>query len=500
MHGHLKRFCRFFLPLITFTFSSSANSALSSKPNSDLDVVEIQKYIRERMNAESIPSIAVAVARNGRIVYEEAFGMADRENHISATPRTPFYVASVTKAITGTAIMLLRERNLVDLDRPVNDYLGQAKVHSPMWDASQATVRRVAAHTAGLTTYYRKCPVHDANCIASTDTAIRRYGVLFWPPGDHFDYSNLGYGILGEVISHMSRKPFANFLHDEIFQPLDMQDCFLGPEEKPGAAAQYDSHSHIRTSPELSDTPAASSVRCSVHDLALFGMFALHERLPDQQQILSESSLNMMLDPTIDKGDGDRYGFGWTLQPSFHGYIGLYAQGGTSDSFAVLQSIPSERICVAVLANTGTVAPMDIADRILGNLLPQYRERPVRSGNETSTTQTQHPNSAALAGNWSGEIETWKGRVPLEIKISGNGDIKTRLNHREWNHARDASVTDSSAYFLVQGNIKTTDAPHSPCDLEVELYLRGKDLLGAATTKDGVQLPSWVHLHRPSPE
>ena len=445
------------------------------------------------MRADSVPSVAIAVVQNGSIIYEEGFGLADRENAIPATPHTAFYVASVTKAITGTAIMLLHERNLIDLGRPVNDYLREAKVHSPKWDASQATVRRVADHTAGLTTYYRKCPLNDPNCVASTETAIRRYGVLFWPPGDHFDYSNLGYGILGEVVSHVSKKPYEDFLHHEIFQALGMNDCFLGPQDKSGAAAQYDSRSHARTPPEISDTPAASSARCSVHDLALFGMFALRERVPGQQQILSETSLHTMLSPTVDKGDGDRYGFGWTLQPNLRGFVGLYAQGGTSDSFAVLQLIPAERIGIAVIANTGTTVPMDVVDRILSDLLPQYRNQPKHAENAPSGA-LEHPNSTALDGNWSGEIQTWKGRIPLDIAIPEQGEIKVRIGRHDWVAARNADLDKASVYFLARGDVETPDAPHIPYDLEVELYLRGKELIGAATTKDGTQLPSWVRL------
>src|SRR6202021_1157909 len=96
-------------------------------------------------------------------------------------------------------------------DAPVNNYLGAAKVHSPMWDANSATVRQVATHTAGLTTYARKCEVGSDSCQVSTDKAIERYGILFWSPGDHFDYSNLGNEFLAKVLTRVSGKPRALF-------------------------------------------------------------------------------------------------------------------------------------------------------------------------------------------------------------------------------------------------------------------------------------------------
>ena len=471
----------------------------AEKPEAALDFVVLRKYIQERMATASIPSIAVAVVRDNRVLWEEGFGLADREQRIPATSHTPFYLASVTKAITGTAVMVVQEHHQINLDKPVNQYLASAKVHSPMWDATEATVRRVATHTAGLTTYYRKCAVQDSNCQVSTKTAIRRYGILFWPPGDHFDYSNLGYGILGEVVAHVSGKSYADFLQDQVFRPLGMQDCSLGiAAPKLGwIAAQYDSTSHTRTPVELSDTPGASSAHCSVHDLALFGMFALGAHGPAQKQILSDASLQFMLNPTVEKGDGKRYGFGWSLQSNLHGYVGVFAQGGTNDSFAVLQMIPSEKIAVAVIANTGTTIPFEIVDRVLSDLLPRYRES--LASQPLATPQRNAPvslSTTSLVGSWAGALQTWKGKVPLTLQISASGEVKAQWKAGQWMTATDVEVAEPRFYCVVHGQVEIPDAPHAPYDLELELYLRGKALIGAATTKDGAQLPYWVQLER----
>jgi CubicO group peptidase (beta-lactamase class C family) len=191
------------------------------------DFGKVRTYIQEQMATQSVPSIAVAVARGKEILWEEGFGWADRQNDIKASAHTPYYLASVTKSLTGAALVMLQEQGKLDLDRPVNDYLGAAKLHSPMFAPSQATVRRVATHTAGLTTYARECALDDPGCRTSISTAIERYGVIFSPPGDHFDYSNLGYGILGDVVARVSGKTYGDFLNDEIFRPLGMSDCAL---------------------------------------------------------------------------------------------------------------------------------------------------------------------------------------------------------------------------------------------------------------------------------
>jgi len=123
-----------------------AQTAPSPNEQATPDFAHVRKYIQDHMAAESVPSLAIAVARDGKIIWEEGFGWAGRENRINATARTPYYLASVTKSLTGAALMLLQERGKLDLDHPVNDYLGAAKVHSPMWDASQAGSPRRHPH------------------------------------------------------------------------------------------------------------------------------------------------------------------------------------------------------------------------------------------------------------------------------------------------------------------------------------------------------------------
>ena len=121
------------------------------------DFSTVRKLIQEQMAARSIPAMSVAVVRRGEIIWEAGFGFADRESHTPATEHTMYYLASVSKTFTATAIMILNERKLIDLDRPINDYIRPARLSSPLWNPDEATVRRVGNHTAGLTTFGRSC-------------------------------------------------------------------------------------------------------------------------------------------------------------------------------------------------------------------------------------------------------------------------------------------------------------------------------------------------------
>src|SRR5215472_12800907 len=242
--------------------------------SSDGNFSEIAAAMQRRVDSGPPPSIAIAVARRGKIVWEHAFGKSDIERQQIATVNTPYFIASISKTITTTALMALVAHKKVDLDRPVNTYLRSAKITSPMWDVSQVTVRRLANHTAGLATYARGCLVDDNTCDPSPVTAIQRYGVAVWRPGEQFDYSNLGYGVLGEVVAETSGTSLDAALRRLVFAPLGMSSCAVGPDltQTKGQASRYaiGSPPLKKTSLGRSTTPGASGVYCSVHDLAMF--------------------------------------------------------------------------------------------------------------------------------------------------------------------------------------------------------------------------------------
>src|ERR1044071_8300878 len=103
----------------------------------------VRGYIQRRMTETRTPSITVAVARDGRIIWEEGFGWAGREKRVAANEHTPYSMASISKPITATGLMMLVEQKRIDLDRPINQYLGSAKLRARIGNADEATVRRV---------------------------------------------------------------------------------------------------------------------------------------------------------------------------------------------------------------------------------------------------------------------------------------------------------------------------------------------------------------------
>src|SRR5262245_44503619 len=182
----------------------------------------VRAAMRRFVDSIGAPSVAVAVAKDGRIIWEEAIGWANREKQIAASVNTMYALASISKPITATGLMTLVERGQVDLDQPANRYLDPAKLTGLAGSANAATVRGLLSHTAGLPLHTQLYYADRDYSPPSPEETIRRYGVLVFPPGQVFEYANLGYGILDYHIERVSGRRYADFMRTEVFVPLGL--------------------------------------------------------------------------------------------------------------------------------------------------------------------------------------------------------------------------------------------------------------------------------------
>ncbi len=258
----------------------------------------VRAAMQRMVDTVGSPSVTVAIAKDGRIVWEQAIGLANRAKQIPATVHTRYALASISKPITATGVMVLAERGLLDIDQPTNRYLGDGKLTGLAADANGATVRRVMSHTAGLPLHSHFFYSDRGYSPPTMDETIRRYGNLVFPPGEIFEYSNLGFGILGHVIERVSGKPYAQFMREDVFLPLGMAHTTVDypPELDDSVAVRYGSSGRVFP-PFTFDHIGASSVFSSAHDLIRFAMFHLKNRLPEQRRILTDATLDRMHQP-----------------------------------------------------------------------------------------------------------------------------------------------------------------------------------------------------------
>jgi CubicO group peptidase (beta-lactamase class C family) len=138
--------------------------------------------------------------------------------------------------------MVLAEKKLVDLDKPVNDYLGEAKLTAHVGSAGQATLRRMLCLEAGMPMHWNIFYATEPARPPSQDESIRRYGIIVNEPGREYVYSNFAYGVLDRVISQVSGKGYPEFMKREVFEPLQMNrtSVHIAPELAAYAVQNYD--------------------------------------------------------------------------------------------------------------------------------------------------------------------------------------------------------------------------------------------------------------------
>ena len=189
------------------------------------------------MRKHAIPGGAVAVMRDGKLIYARGFGYADVENKTTAQPDALFRIASVSKTITSAAIMKLVEEGKLELDERVAPYIADlapaaGATVDPRWE--QITIRQLLNHSGGWDRTKPNGgfdpmdrPVTAANAVgapvpASAETLIRymKGMPLDFDPGQKFAYSNFGFAILGVVIQRLSGMPYEDYVRARVLLPV----------------------------------------------------------------------------------------------------------------------------------------------------------------------------------------------------------------------------------------------------------------------------------------
>ncbi len=203
---------------------------------------DVARDIQAEIAAGRLTGVSVALVHDGRIVWEQGFGWADREARRRVTPHTPFSIASTSKSFTTAAVMTLVKAGNIALDAPANDYLGQHKIVDDRGPVSTATVRLLASHKSGLPTFFLMYAEGEGARPPSTDALLRDYGHVVAPPGTHYEYSNLGYQVLYDIVERTAHEDFGAYLEKHIFRPLGMEDSFFATDAKlsPARAIRYD--------------------------------------------------------------------------------------------------------------------------------------------------------------------------------------------------------------------------------------------------------------------
>jgi len=172
---------------------------------------------------ENLPGLLAGIVQGGALAHVTTLGLADREAGRAVTQETAFRIASMTKSTTALAILALRDAGKLALDAPLAETLPQFSAAAPATrDSAPVTIRHLLTHTAGFVT---DDPWGDrvlGMSPAALDALIATGTLFARPPGVAFEYSNLGYALLGRVITNVSGEPYQGFIRRTLLQPLGM--------------------------------------------------------------------------------------------------------------------------------------------------------------------------------------------------------------------------------------------------------------------------------------
>jgi CubicO group peptidase (beta-lactamase class C family) len=499
MEPGLRRFSRrrWALAFVAGVSLSFAPGATAQQPDR---FAPIRETIERALASSGVASASVAVAKDGRIVWEEGFGWADREAMRRSTANTMYSLASISKPFTATGLMTLVEQGKVDINKSANDYLGLGKLTGLAGDANQATVRRVLSHTAGLPRHYQFFYADQPYRPPTMDETIARYGNIVFAPGSLYEYSNLGFGIIDHIIERTSGQPYADYMRTHVFLPLGLTHTSvdIAPGLDSFAAQRYDERG--RPVPFYAfDHMGASAVYSSAHDLVRFGMFHLKDHLSDQRAILTDATLDLMHTAVPPAP----YGLGWGVDDDM-GLPRISHTGGMPGVSTILNLYPSENMAVVVLSSSGFPTGR-IAQDIAAILVPKYadnlRARRAAQVQQAGRGDQAPPQLNAVAGEWSGTLRTWKATMPMRISVRPDGDVFVWLGDEPRAVANDVTFRDNRLSGRFADQIPTDDAMRWPHTVSMDLqFVDGmlKGQVSAQTSTDVLyySLASYAELKK----
>ena len=331
---------------------------------------------RAEMAKANIAGSSFYLVREGRTVAADHLGEQDVDARAPVDARTIYHGASVTKTMTGIAIMQLRDRGLLSLDDPIVKYVPElAAVHNPFGDTGAITLRQLMSHSAGFRSGTWPWRDHDWQPFEPADwsqlVAMLPYTRVEFKPSSRFGYSNPGIVYLGQVIERLSGEDYEVYIDKNILKPLGMHASYF--DRTPPHLLPHRSHSYyIRDGKRVAapfdvDTGVTVSnggLNAPMPDMAKYVAFLLGDpaRQADYDRVLKRSSLEEMWQPQISAGDDFTQGrMATTTQSALSFFVDRRAgvrfvgHNGDQNGFrAYLSFCPDQRVGTLLAFNTET--------------------------------------------------------------------------------------------------------------------------------------------------
>ncbi|MEM6429542.1 MAG: serine hydrolase domain-containing protein [Deinococcota bacterium] len=326
-------------------------------------VKTVDSFFSEWAKASS-PGCAVAIMKDGDVIYKQGYGMANLEYGIPITPQTIFPIASVSKQFTAFAIALLADRGKLSLDDDIRSYLPE------MHDFGDVvTIRHLIHHTSGLREQ-TLLPIlagertdHITRIVDFKAMTFRQKG-LNYKPGERFLYSNTNYTLLGMIVARISRQSLNDFCQENIFKPLSMHNTLFYDEYEmlvKNRAYSYreDSEGKYKKWALDTDTVGGTGIFTTIEDLALWDQNFYDAKVGGQDVITQMHTKGL-----LNSGESITYAFGLGVN-TYKGLTVVEHSGGHAGFRSAFRRFPEPHFSVVILSNHGSVNTFELANKII---------------------------------------------------------------------------------------------------------------------------------------
>ncbi|GGB29029.1 serine hydrolase [Flexivirga endophytica] len=392
----------------------------------------IEAELPGMLEEAQIPAASVALLADGHIVSRSA-GLLNTATGVEATDDSVFQIGSITKVFTATLVMQLVDEGLVDLDRPLRQYVPDFTIADEAARDS-LTVRQLLSHTAGFEGDYFDDTGMGDDCVEKFVPVLAKAPQLF-QPGERFSYNNAGFIMLGRLVEVLRDAPYNTVLRERIAEPLGMPHFATDAYEAirfraaighvPGPDADFVPAPTWNLA--RSNSPAGSMLSMTAGDLLTFAVMHLDGGVAkDGTRVLSEESATAMQQPQVHLPDlgllGTDWGLGWEYN-SWDGGPVIGHDGNTVGQASFLRIVPGKNIAVAMLTNGGN--PFTLYDAIMPRVLHELADVTVPPNPAPTDAAGPAPAAHRIEGTYSSSVSDStvtvdeQGRIWLEQVMKG---------------------------------------------------------------------------------
>jgi serine beta-lactamase-like protein LACTB, mitochondrial len=317
-------------------------------PSYRRQIAAVRPLVPKMKRAFAAPGLSTAIAANGKLVWSQSCGFADRERSRPVTRTTQFRVGSVSKALTAAAVARLDQEERLDVDDDIRTYVAAFPRRGPA-----PTLRQLGGHLGGIR-HYEGGEAVNTRHYGSLEDSFRIFvdDPLVALPGEAFNYSSYGYNLLGAAVETATDSQFSNAVRAALLTPLGMKSTTVG-STRIGTTRFYEVTGARRAvrAPrvDLSDRYPSGGFLSTAEDLVRLGIGVTDDSFLDKgsQALLFTSQRTRAGKPT-------GYGFGFEVHDSPYGPVAGHT-GNVVGGTAFILVHPATRVVVAMATNVGFV-------------------------------------------------------------------------------------------------------------------------------------------------